>query len=331
MDRVLKQRLVGASILIALAVIFVPMLFDSDDSEPQRRMDIDLPEPPEGDLDVRRLPMGEQADNGRTGRDDSRARRPVEAAEAGDDAPDTDAGGPDRDTSRPDPEPIDSPEAEVETPVADESITDELEPVDDEPETDSESAAKPDAETPGAAADGPPEPVAAETSADGDWIVQVASFSAADTAGEISDRLGALGHAAMIDVVVRGDGRLHRVRVGPFETRAGAERTRQQIARTVDGVSPVVLSVSGAQTDAGDQSGRWAVQVGSFAGEDNADRLRDRLRELGFTTFVHREISGGRAIWKVRVGPILERDEAEDMLARLNDEAGVEGLVVAHP
>ena len=60
MDKVLKQRLVGASILIALAVIFVPMLFDSDDGDGEREMDLNLPDAPAEDLEVRRLPLGDQ-------------------------------------------------------------------------------------------------------------------------------------------------------------------------------------------------------------------------------------------------------------------------------
>ena len=58
MDKVLKQRLIGASILIALAVIFVPMLFDGpDDSPDSREMSIELPSAPGDRAPVRRLQL----------------------------------------------------------------------------------------------------------------------------------------------------------------------------------------------------------------------------------------------------------------------------------
>ncbi|MEN1727597.1 MAG: hypothetical protein AAGJ52_04075 [Pseudomonadota bacterium] len=58
MDKVLKQRLIGASILIALAVIFVPMLFDGPaDSPESREMSIELPSAPGDRAPVRRLQL----------------------------------------------------------------------------------------------------------------------------------------------------------------------------------------------------------------------------------------------------------------------------------
>src|SRR6056297_1696486 len=58
MDKVLKQRLIGASILIALAVIFVPMLFDGPENDPvSRELNIELPSAPGDRAPIRRLPL----------------------------------------------------------------------------------------------------------------------------------------------------------------------------------------------------------------------------------------------------------------------------------
>lgn len=336
MDKVLKQRLLGASILIALAVIFVPMLFNTDESEPERSMDLDLPDAPAGDLEVRRLPLGELSpadrdharDADRGERDPARARRPEsgDSDVTGDNSAEASGTGRSTGETRPEPEAsgrADDTQTQPAEATAPEAQADEPEP---EPEPDPAPAEPESASTSESASDqsGPP-----ASSPDGDWVVQVASFAEGATAREISDRLRSLGHDAVINVIVRGEGRLHRVRAGPYAGRDDAERARVQIERTVEGVTPVVLSLSGADTGPGE--GRWAVQVGSFASEDNADRLRARLRDQGFTTYIHREASGGRAIWKVRVGPVMERGEAETLLERLGGEAGVEGLVVDHP
>lgn len=47
MDLALKQRLVGAIVLIALAVIFLPMLLDGSGGPEQLQVGVDIPEPVE--------------------------------------------------------------------------------------------------------------------------------------------------------------------------------------------------------------------------------------------------------------------------------------------
>ena len=46
MERAVKERLVGAIILVALAVIFVPILFDGDGRREFSRIQVEMPEPP---------------------------------------------------------------------------------------------------------------------------------------------------------------------------------------------------------------------------------------------------------------------------------------------
>ncbi|MDQ7073771.1 MAG: SPOR domain-containing protein [Gammaproteobacteria bacterium] len=46
MDLSLKQRLLGASVLVALAVIFLPLLFDGAGQRAKRELDIQIPPPP---------------------------------------------------------------------------------------------------------------------------------------------------------------------------------------------------------------------------------------------------------------------------------------------
>jgi len=62
MDTALKQRLVGASVLIALAVVVLPMLLGGrPDGEVAESQKIELPpQPSELDFETRRYPIGEQ-------------------------------------------------------------------------------------------------------------------------------------------------------------------------------------------------------------------------------------------------------------------------------
>ncbi len=59
MDQALKQRLVGATILIALAVIFLPLLLDGENRDGQATQPIEIPERPDVDFKTRRLPIGD--------------------------------------------------------------------------------------------------------------------------------------------------------------------------------------------------------------------------------------------------------------------------------
>jgi DedD protein len=81
---------------------------------------------------------------------------------------------------------------------------------------------------------------------------------------------------------------------------------------------------------AGDPGG-FAVQVGSFGEEANARTERDRLRDLGFTAFVEPARANGRMFYRVKVGPVAERSEAERLRDRMKDQVELQGIVVAHP
>ncbi|WP_405224011.1 SPOR domain-containing protein [Lentisalinibacter sediminis] len=74
----------------------------------------------------------------------------------------------------------------------------------------------------------------------------------------------------------------------------------------------------------------WAVQLGSFSSEENAEGLATDLRDQGFPAFLSRVQSGGRTLHRVRVGPQGSRDEAEKVAAALA-KAGQNGQVVTHP
>ncbi|MDN3517758.1 SPOR domain-containing protein [Aquisalimonas lutea] len=82
----------------------------------------------------------------------------------------------------------------------------------------------------------------------------------------------------------------------------------------------------------GDEDAAWAVQVGSFSQRDNALGLRDRLRDQEFSAYVDRvERDGEPPLYRLRVGPVIQREDAEALLQRLSAEADLDGLVVSHP
>lgn len=75
----------------------------------------------------------------------------------------------------------------------------------------------------------------------------------------------------------------------------------------------------------------WAVQVGAFGQEANAIALRDRLRKAGHTAFVERVVVDAKAVYRVRVGPYVERSAAEAELTGLARDSGLQVRVMPHP
>ena len=84
-------------------------------------------------------------------------------------------------------------------------------------------------------------------------------------------------------------------------------------------------------TAAGNSStGMWAVQLGSFGNQQNAERLAADLRKQGFAAFLSQLSTGSGELHRVRIGPQKDRESAEAMAQRLA-KAGHKGQVVPHP
>lgn len=76
----------------------------------------------------------------------------------------------------------------------------------------------------------------------------------------------------------------------------------------------------------------WVVQVGSFSNEANARKLVEKLRKAGFQTRdPERTEIRGKVLYRVRVGPVLEKDRALKMLPRINKLTGTRGSVRTYP
>jgi len=69
-----------------------------------------------------------------------------------------------------------------------------------------------------------------------------------------------------------------------------------------------------------DSAERFAVQVGAFSESHAAEALVERLRRIGFEAYVSPSAVPGQARWRVRVGPVASREQAEGVAARLKAE-----------
>ncbi|MEA2094441.1 MAG: SPOR domain-containing protein [Pseudomonadota bacterium] len=75
-------------------------------------------------------------------------------------------------------------------------------------------------------------------------------------------------------------------------------------------------------------TGTWVIQLGSFSQQLNAQGLRDRIRKTGNTAFLREINTGGRHTWRVLVGPLPNRGEAEKLRDKLNREHHLTGIVI---
>lgn len=209
MDDILKQRLVGALILVALGVVFWPIIF----VEPGQRGSGELSGIPERPaVDTRSIEPPDLAG--------LRPSRPATVAR--EEAPDN-------------PPPV---PAEPEPPAPDPATTVVADatkasaaarpPVPEkktERRTRSESPEKPELDADGV-------PIA--------WILQVASVSSADKAEQLRKELLAFDQKAYVKKVRRNDKQLYRVYIGPRFERAALEKMKAEVD-TQFGVNTLIV------------------------------------------------------------------------------------------
>jgi DedD protein len=315
MDKALKQRLVGASVLIALAVVVLPMLLGDRPESPQDSRPIELPpKPRELSFETRRFPIGEQDPEKPSVLPPPPATLPVAEPDPAPPAGTEDLSSP--------PAKMPAVDLESESPPAP-SLEAGTEPGAADPQ-DSQPAAGIPAAT--------PEPDAA-SSPGGRYLVQVASFSSVANAQRLSSRLTAEGMPVRQDTVDSAAGTLHRVRVGPFEERGSAEDVIRRLESSMPDLNPRLLDLrpddEAPVTSPSDPMVRWVVQVGSFSEAGNAEQLVFRLRDAGFAASSRAISNDGALSYKVRVGPVLERDEAVALAASIRSRLGIDGLVMS--
>ena len=75
----------------------------------------------------------------------------------------------------------------------------------------------------------------------------------------------------------------------------------------------------------------WAVQVGSFGQEANAREQAQRLREAGYAAFIERAALDRSEVWRVKIGPEVQRDRALRVRDDIQKKLDLSGIVIAHP
>lgn len=330
MDKALKQRLVGASVLIILAVIVLPMLLSGrSDRLKHESNQIELPpKPDELSIETRRFPVGIPG-------------RPAPAEEQDPD-----------NQQEPQTESIDL----ASTPIEEQAAVPVEETDDDEtqvPETDAkdvqvtqgesaETAATADAVEQQAAVtsiilkSGKEESLDVSEAVEGSdttprYLVQVASFSNEKNANALADLLKAENLPVLMDVVDRPAGRMYRVRVGPYAKRPDANALVASLRTKMNDLTPRVLDLrpddSAPVSTPSDPLVRWVVQVGSFSNLKSAEDLVAKLRLADLSAFSEKVTSAAGTVYKVRIGPELNREKATELARKVKTEHKLDTFV----
>jgi DedD protein len=305
MDKALKQRLVGASVLIILAVIVLPMLLSGrSDTLKQESRQIELPPKPEElSIETRRFPVG--------------IPNPP-APSTGQEAALQNGGETQGQVQTTE---IDTASANNKTPGS--SVQHDLD-TENDPGTAAESDNANAIESSGSS--GKVKNVNIPEAAEGlqktpRYLVQVASFSIEKNANELASQLRTDNFSVLMDVVDRPAGRLHRVRVGPYTERSDADAVVSELRSKLTDLTPRVLDLrptdSAPVSSPSDPLVRWVVQVGSFGNPKSADALVADLRLAGLVAFSEKVSSVDGTVYKVRIGPEIDRDRAAELARKI--------------
>ena len=315
MDIALKQRLVGATVLVALGVIFIPMLLDGPNGSGAERQSIRIPTPPDHRYQSRLLPVDPQPVAIDPEPSAALARfeqapgssEPIVAPAAIDRLMLPAGEATHRSTA--------APSAAEQKPTA--AINTSL---------GAPNSAKTDSAKTAAAKSAAAESTSAKT-----WILQLGSFGNAANAARLVESLQQQSFAGYQQKVAVGEVSMYRVLIGSWASKDLAAEAGAKVSdkfpkldisvRQVDAATgkPLLVLAPGAA---------WMVQVGSFSQYNNALALRDKLRAGGFAAAIE---TTAKPNYKVLVGPSLSRAGAELMRDRLKREFAINGIVLGHP
>ncbi|MEI7036949.1 SPOR domain-containing protein [Fulvimonas yonginensis] len=318
----MKTRLLGAAVLIALAVLFVPMFFSSTPpAGGDQAVSLAIPPAPDRELQTRTMSLDPQVPAAGAS---SAPVIPAPARSAG--APSDGLATVDIASRRP---------RDVETEAAAAPPVAEPAPG-KEPTPASSAAAAPDQPRTQAAAATPVE--GAGTAARGSYTLNLSAYSSAG-AQRLIQKVRALGYPVAGQPISQGGKTLTLVTAGPFASRTAAEAARLKITQSIPG-APAHLE-SGASDQHGDvaaapssaraRAGGFAVQVAAMGSQADANALRDKLRAAGFDGFTDSVRASGRTLWRVRAGPQTQRADAERVRDEIKAKLGLAGNVVNVP
>lgn len=319
MEPQLKQRLVGAAVLVALAVIFLPMLVKGPaPGSGVSDLPLTMPDAPDGDFGTRDLPLVTPQASSPSALDEN-AMPTVDTATA----PEASQVRPqaDNDSESATGQPAAAPTVRLPATVAAGNYAVSFGAYGSSANAQTVIARLREAELPG---------YRESTTVNGKpaWRVRIGPY--ATRADAEAARVAA--EQVPNDVTAR----VVALDAQTATTKAAAEPGKppaapaKPIAETAAAVEPPPTPASEVKPAAAADVG-FAVQVGAFSKAADATALRDRIRGAGFNAFTEAVQTDKGALTRVKAGPVLSRAEADQMKGQLKSKLGLDGIVRSHP
>lgn len=199
-----RRRLIGATVLVMVVVLGLPMVLDTEPKPARQDIDIRIPSPDAGTFKSKIVPVAPAPESKAPAEPGG---RPGSAAEDAPKEVPSSKSSP-RVATAPAPKPEPEPSAPEKT--AKEAGTVEA------PKTPARGEAAGDTKQ-------------VKKRATGSHVVQITALLNAEKAKEIHEKVGAAGIKSYTEVVTTAKGDVTRVRAGPFVTREEAEKARIQL------------------------------------------------------------------------------------------------------
>jgi cell division septation protein DedD len=354
----LNTRLLGAAVLIALAILFVPMFFSSTPPAPggDQAVSLAIPPAPDRDLQTKTMSLNPDAPVGAPAVASSAAAATSQVTTT------TPASGNQLATvnigsNRPrdvetDPTASTKPVPTTVTTGTGATPSQPVIPMHSTPGTPGASApatrpapvaAAPKAVTPTATPlVAAPVSTTPDAAGHGNYTINLSAYASAAGAANLERRVRGLGYPVTGHSITQAGQPRTLVIAGPFETRTAAEAARLKITQSIPG-APARLEQDASHEDATSaatapaahaaaaRAGGWAVQLAAMSNQADATALRDKLRAGGFDGFVDSVQSGGKQLWRVRAGPQTQRADALRVHDQIKARLGIDGNVVPVP
>lgn len=352
----MKTRLLGAAVLIALAVLFVPMFISSNPptTSGDETVSLAIPPAPDRDLQTKTMSLTPGAAPATSAAPAPKPAVPTPAATA---AP---VGSTDQlatvniGSNRPKDVEIDPTAGQKPEPTTvtrpGSSAAQPMIPVQGKAAagTTATTNAKPTT-TPAIPSQAQPA-LPPATAAHGSYSLNLSAYASSASAQSLIQRVRGLGYPASGRTISQGGKPLTMVTAGPFESRAAAEAARLKITQTIPGAparlegsastptqddapaaKPATPAANTVATAPASRPGGWAVQVAAMGSQNDANALRDKLRANGFDGYVDTVNANGKQLWRVRAGPQTQRADAVRIRDQIKSKLGVDGNVVTAP
>jgi len=311
----LKQRLVGASVIIALVVIFVPMIFDGGISNRNQTISIEIPGEPE---DLKHKIIAIDTRTTTTGKEKSAdvvRKKPIKTHETIIDVVDNSIASNNNKSTV-----IKEKQASKIVPVTRPSH---------EKQPDSKDVEVADIKKDKTVSK---DPLPKEQGADKTYRVKLGSFSQQKNAQQLKAKIINIGLKAIVEKDKSKN--LYKVYSQQFTLLVDAEKLSKKLQQynfnigkpSIEALDPESMQAAEIQLDTG-----WIVQIGSFSNKTNSIKLRNKIRNKGFITFVDEIMNSKKQIlYRVRIGPYATRAEAQLEKSTIKKKMNLDGLLKPH-